>query len=152
MNPNDIKKVLRPFIKEIVKEVLLETNGLFSRIIKESVEALAGQRVVLTESTPTPEQPKPIPQIRRGSDLKEERKRLLDAIGADNYNGVDVFKGVKPMTESKNPSLADVPAAVPSQAANPLSGMDPSDPGIDISGIMGMAGAWKTLARGNKKK
>ena len=51
---------------------------------------------------------------------------MLDAVGKDAYNGVDLFAGTTPSsapTESKN--------------GDPLSGVDPTDSGVDISQLFG---------------
>ena len=80
---------------------------------------------------------------RKQNQLQENRKKMLDAIGQSSYNGIDLFEGTTPMSSAGDPSGE-------TQAQSPLSGVDPSDPGIDISGLMGNVGTWKTLAEGKK--
>ena len=60
--------------------------------------------------------------------LQEHRRKLLDSIGTDAYNGVDLFEGTEPMTQSGTPGQAHKPSVL---------GDDPSDAGVDISSIMG---------------
>ena len=55
--------------------------------------------------------------------LKEQKKKLLDAIGKDAYGGVNVFEGTTPAPSPSNNNHG------------PLSGTDPRDPGVDISKI-----------------
>jgi hypothetical protein len=68
--------------------------------------------------------------------MKERRRQLLDAIGNDAYGGVDLFEGTKPAA----------PEMSATQAASPLANKDPSDAGVDISGIVALGGKnWKAL-------
>jgi hypothetical protein len=59
--------------------------------------------------------------------LRQKKKKLLDAIGKDAYNGVNIFEGTTPT------------AAAPSQGQTqgPLHGVSPNDPGVDISSLFG---------------
>ena len=69
--------------------------------------------------------------------LQEHRKKLLDSIGGDAYNGVDLFEGTEPMRESATPGATNRPSVL---------GDDPTDAGVDISSIMGNAGKiWQAL-------
>ena len=75
-------------------------------------------------------------EVRKRGQLKEYRKQLLDEIGKDAYNGIDLFEGTKPAA----------PEMSARQAASPLGNKDPSDAGVDISGIMALGGKnWKAL-------
>ena len=44
---------------------------------------------------------------------------MMEAIGKDSYNGIDLFEGVEPVTESNQQS--------------PLANISPGDAGVDIS-------------------
>ena len=58
---------------------------------------------------------------------------MLDSIGTDAYNGVDLFEGT-------------TPAPPPEQGGRgALSGVDPKDPGIDLTNFSS-SGMWKKLA------
>ena len=58
---------------------------------------------------------------------------MLNAIGGDRMKGV--FEGTEPLRNSGE-----------SSAHSPMSGRDPSDAGVDISGLFGLAGQkWKQL-------
>ena len=134
MNKNELKKVLKPLIKECIKEVLFEETGALSHIISEVANGLSvSTRNVVTEQRK--EAPNPAYNKRRIFDqeqkkskaLREQKKKLLDAIGKDAYGGVNVFEGT-------------TPAPAPSNGSSPqgaLSGVDPRDPGVDISGLFG---------------
>jgi len=93
-------------------------------------------RQYLQENTP------PQPQVdrqrealqQRSQQLEESRQKMMEAINSDAYGGVNLFEGTIPTT---------APSSGP---GSPLGDVDPGDPGIDISGIMGLGAAkWKAL-------
>ena len=51
MNKNELKKVLRPLIKECIKEVIFE-EGTLSTIISEVVKGTSGKQVVYETKRP----------------------------------------------------------------------------------------------------
>ena len=87
-------------------------------------------------------QPKPDPVMERmkanafnkeqSGKLKEHKKKLMAAIGGSAYNGVDLFEGTTPA-----PTQA---AAGSTSQTSPMSGQNPSDPGVDISNLFGAVG------------
>ena len=127
MNKQELKKILKPLIKECIKEVMFE-DGVLSSVISE---------VMIATGAPIKEAPRqaaPPPTNKQATQaLKEKRKRMLDAIGKDAYNGVNIFEGTTPTRSSAAPSHG------------PLSGTDPNDAGVDIS-KMTNASVWKKLA------
>ena len=137
MKRDQLKKALKPVIVECVKEALYE-EGVLSSIISEVVRGLGAG--VITESAPVA-QPKPQPEPVRESrvDHRETRRKLLEAVSADAYGGVDLFEGVTPAPAPAAPTTGD-----------PLGDADPRDPGIDISVIMAVGGKkWKALSGRN---
>ena len=60
---------------------------------------------------------------------------MLDAIGTDSLNGVNIFEGTEPLKKAGVPG-----AASPS---SPLQGYQPSDSGVDISNIF--SSKWKDM-------
>ena len=60
--------------------------------------------------------------------LQEHRRKLLDSIGGDAYNGVDLFEGTEPLRNTGTPGQAHTPSVL---------GDNPDDAGVDISSIMG---------------
>ncbi len=126
MNKNELKKMLKPLIKECIKEVVFE-EGTLSTIISEVAVGLGSvpsQPIVETKKKDNTQ----LIEQRRKKEI-ERKRRLLDAIGKDSYNGVNVFEGTTPMSAS--------PSASSTAAPGPLSGVDPNDAGVDISSIMG---------------
>ena len=126
MNKNELKKVLKPLIKECIKEVLFEEKGALSHIISEVATGLSPKEMIVKESKERYSESKILEQERRVSNkLKEQKRKLLDAIGKDAYGGVNIFEGTTP-----------APAPVSTNSAQgPLSGVDPRDPGVDITNI-----------------
>ena len=138
MKKEELKKVIKPLVKECISELFL-TEGLLASVIAEVVsglnQPLVEQRTQQVATLQSEEE-----QLRK---LQETRKRMLNAVGKDAYKGVDVFEGTSPMTSS---AATSSPSAA---AANPLSHIDPRDPGVDISQVFGgMSSKWGKIAKG----
>jgi len=138
MNKTELKKILKPLIKECIKEVIFE-DGTLSTVISEVVKGLGNP---LTESRPLRESVN-VNTTRLESDdeakkrrqrLADRQKDLMESIGKDAYNGVNLFEGTTP-----------APAPSNSQQG-PLSGVAANDPGVDISQFQGSSGLWKKLS------
>jgi hypothetical protein len=140
MKKSQLKQVLKPIIAECIKESLLE-DGLLSNVISEVFKGLSQQTIVETK------QQKPVnivenkekvteeQQVRQEAShhkLDEYRKSLLDNIGSESYGGIDVFEGTTPIPAESGPGQA-------------LSGVDPGDPGADISKLFGNSNKHREL-------
>jgi len=138
MKKAELKKILKPLIKECIKEVIFE-DGTLSTIISEVVKSTGTRKVIQEERQAKLEtnQETQHRAERKQQKLKENRRKMLDAIGRDAYNGVDLFEGTTP---TKAPRSQNNP-----QGSGPLDGMASNDPGVDISKF-GMTGIWKKLA------
>tara|TARA_Y100000114_G_scaffold152834_1_gene171792 strand:- start:2086 stop:2511 length:426 start_codon:yes stop_codon:yes gene_type:complete len=138
------KSELKNIIKECVREVLFE-EGALSDIIVEVTAGLVKSQSMLLESTHHVQKQKTKSnsivsakkeQEQRTKKLRETKKRMLDAIGDSSLK--TVFEGTEPLTSAGNPNEQP--------SASPLSGIDPNDKGVDISGIMKIAGQkWQNL-------
>ena len=115
MKSVDLKKVLKPLIKQCIKEVIFE-EGVLSGIISEVVKGVNTAPVVREQKVAT----KPTNGHTK-KQLQEQRKKLLNAVGKNSFNGIDIFEGTKPMAENNQQS--------------PLANVDAGDPGVDISGM-----------------
>jgi len=140
MKKSQLKATLKPIVKECITEVLLE-QGLLSNIISEVVKGL--QPIHTIPPIPTPnkemlfqqqqlEEQRMELEYQKQDQLKEQKRKLLNAAGF----GTDVFAGTEPIqggitTESKDASDG---------RAGALSGIDPRDAGVDITGIMALGG------------
>ena len=144
MNKAQLKKLIKPVVKECIQEVLIE-EGLLTEVVSQVTAGLAKQPIVETREPNTKMglgKRTNIPndnlfnedlQMQRKSretnkKLQEHRRKLLDSIGSDAYNGVDLFEGTEPMRQSGTPGQAHKPSVL---------GDDPNDAGVDISSIMG---------------
>ena len=138
-NQQDLKKILKPLVKQCIREVLFE-EGVLSTLISEVVKGTKSVSPIVEQkqSRQQLEEQKNIASSKKRQQLLERRKKMLDAVGRDSYNGVNVFEGTTPMR-----SAGSTTATANSQGA--LSGIDPSDPGVDISSLMGASHAWKRI-------
>jgi len=135
MKKSEFKNLIKPIVQECIKESLLE-DGLISGIIAEVVKGMSSQTIVETKAP----QPKVDPVMERmkanafnkeqSGKLKQHKKKLMAAIGGSAYNGVDLFEGTTPAPAQASPSTQ----------ASPMSGQNPSDPGVDISNLFGAVG------------
>ena len=127
MKKADLKQLIKPLVKECIHEVLLE-EGLLSNIVSEVAKGMQGDLVVETKNVNSRhnirEQNKDNTKQKIAS-----RKKLMDAIGTEAYNGVNLFEGTDPMTAHE---------AADSKPGNIDLG-NPRDSGVDISSIVGGA-------------
>ena len=131
MNKTELKKILKPLIKQCIKEVIFE-DGTLSNIVSEVARGLGSPPVITETQTPKPKKMK----LESESDAKarlHRKRQMLDAIGRDAYNGVDLFEGTTaaPPQEQKGKGA--------------LAGVDPRDPGVDITNFESSR-MWKKLA------
>ena len=88
MNRAELKKTLKPLIKECIREVLLEESGVLSRVVSEVVGGITNpQQQVVTEAASVDDGA----EIRRREQekmrgLREQKRKMLDAIGQSSYN------------------------------------------------------------------
>ena len=137
MKKSELKQILKPLVNECIRESLLE-GGMISGIISEVVKGMSTTPLAGTPPAPLKEQVDPVAErmkanafnTQESSKLKEHKKKLMSAIGASSYNGVDLFEGTTPTPAQSSPH----------QQAAPLSGQAPTDPGVDISNLFGSVG------------
>lgn len=116
MKKEQLKLIIKPLIKECLKEVLIEEG--FAKMLSETRQDIQEHK-----------QPKIVQELKKESNtltkqsLSEARKKMLDEIG---MGGFDAFAGTVPLTEGGNPTM---PAVA-------VTAFKPSDPGVDISGLM----------------
>ncbi len=131
MKKTELKQLIKPLVKECIHEVLLE-EGLLSNVVSEVAKGLQDNVIVETKKQTMPKdfQQKNFEAKKK---LTEHRQKMLDAIGREAYNGVDIFEGTNP--EGMN---APKPGAVDLGS--------PGDAGVDISSIMGNASKiWQNM-------
>jgi len=132
MKKNELKDILKPLIKECIKEVIFE-EGTLSGIITEVVQGLQGttRQPIVEKKVIKSNQPSEAVLEARKS-LEETKRNLQNSTGLSG-----IFEGTTPMRSGGGKQGAKQGA---------LRDMDPHDPGVDISGIMKVAGgAWRQL-------
>ena len=126
MKKNDLKQLIKPIVKECIHEALIE-EGLLSNVVSEVVKGMQVAPLVENKSAPiAQEKAAAVKSEEARRKIAEHRHKMLEAIGTDAYNGVDLFEGTQPM------------AAEPPQGRADLG--SPSDAGVDISNLFGSVG------------
>ena len=142
MNKTQLKKLIKPVVKECIQEVLIE-EGLLTEVVSQVAAGMKQQPIV--ENTQKKNNDNLFNedlQMKRKTQevnqkLQEHRKKLLDSIGEGAYNGVDLFEGTEPLRESGTPGVSHKPSVL---------GDDPRDEGVDISSLMGNASKiWQAI-------
>ena len=134
MKKQELKKILKPLIKECIKEVIFE-DGTLSSIISEVVKGVGNPIVETKQKFSNKQQPQYETDEQAKARLKKQRNKMMNAIGKDAYNGVNLFEGTTPAPAPQETS----------QGA--LSDVDPNDPGVDISSFMGKSSMiWQKMA------
>ena len=132
MKKTDLKKLIKPLVKECIHEVLLE-EGLLSNVVSEVAKGLNTTPVIKEQVAQAPT-PKP-----RKRDYSGDRRKLMDAIGNDAYNGVDLFEGTTPAPTQQEQSAGSVDLG------------DPDDAGVDIGSILGHSSKiWESMNKGKR--
>jgi len=142
MKQSELKKVLKPLIKQCIKEVIFE-EGVLSGLISEVVQGLGGQQMIVEEKQRIPvteqqdfsrQQVEPDPEFLES--LRESKRKMEESMGSQ-------FKGV--LNETTPLTRGGTPGEASSQS--PLAAYAPDDPGVDISGLMAAGGGknWKHM-------
>jgi len=125
MKKSELKKILKPLVAECIKESLYE-EGLLKNIVSQVVEGYSSGASPIVESKPVsaPVNNKKIEEsAKMKAQLETTKKQMLNAIGGSAYGGVNVFEGTTPAPADNG------------QQTSVMEGVDPSDPGVDISKI-----------------
>tara|TARA_R110000824_G_scaffold238738_1_gene427462 strand:- start:293 stop:703 length:411 start_codon:yes stop_codon:yes gene_type:complete len=135
MKKTQLKELIKPLVKECIHEVLIE-EGLLSNVVAEVAKGM--QQTTLVEARQAPSPP---PEARRMQEktiasrqkLVAHKKSLMESIGQDAYNGVNLFEGTEALSNSQ-----------PAGGQTDLG--DPRDAGVDIASLMGKRSAvWEAL-------
>jgi hypothetical protein len=133
MNQKDLKTALKPIVKELIYECLI-TEGILSSVVSEIMKGSGS--AIISESKQqisNVKQQKPQQRLETNDEAATRRKKLEETLVG--RLGVNVFEGTQPLRERGAPSQTT--------AGNPLTGLDPSDSGVDISGLLNLTGGWK---------
>lgn len=143
-----IRNMLKPIVKDLVKEVLFSEEGVLSGIIQECVKGL-GRDVII-------EQNKDL-NLRKNKKEEENHKREVNQkiermkeernkrIGLMKNSGFSkVFEGLDPISDSGTTSELNSSLQRASLGNMP----NPSDKGVNIEGIISVSsGKWKNLVK-----
>ena len=135
MKKSDLKQLIKPLVKECIHEILLE-EGLLSNVVAEVAKGLQSNVVLESASgrTETVEREHIQQKSQEGRQkMQKYRNDLMESIGADAYNGVNLFEGTSPIQEHQT-------------AAGHADLGSPNDGGVDISNLVGGATqVWQAL-------
>ena len=116
MTKSEMKKIMKPLVKECLQEMLLE-EGLLSSLINEVNK---GNKQIFSESSRREPDPVSVKKQQVKPQINEVRKKLADSTGEGAYSSV--FEGLEP-------------------APSPNSmGADDGDPGMDLSMLNNIPG------------
>lgn len=139
MTKLELKSILKPLMREVIKEVLLEENNVIKHLIKECMSAFSSKNIVFENNVVSPNNNN---QIQNNKDFiqkktekqKEQKRRLLDAIGFSK--ALDPFEGTTLLGNNNTilkENIGNNSLAVP----GPLNGLDPNDSGVDVTQLLG---------------
>ena len=133
---------LKALIKECVKEVLFQEGVLSNLVAEISFGITKAQSLVVEAKQPTAQAEKFQQENRQEIDeerrkrLLETKRKMLDAMGDSKM--ANVFEGTEPLKQGGQPGKTS--------SHGPMAGRDPSDAGVDISGLFSLAGQkWSQL-------
>mgnify|MGYP003650058929 FL=1 len=144
MNKKELKALIKPLVKECIREALFE-EGMLSTVISEVVKGTSGliveQRQEKIKKTTEKVLETNLDTMHRLQERKQksnnQKRKLLDAIGSDAYGGVDLFEGTEPLRKGGDANTGAQPQGA-------LSNYAPEDAGVNIDGLINIAGgSWK---------
>lgn len=139
MKKQELQKILKPLIKECIKEVIFE-EGVLSNLIKEVAVGIGSQQTIVETKVQEPGHD----FSRHRVELQEEaqramadKKRKLEESLGGGFEGI--FDNVDPIKSAGSPGQKT--------SNSPLSNYAPDDAGVDITGIMALGGGknWKNM-------
>ena len=139
MKKQELQKILKPLIKECIKEVIFE-EGVLSNLIKEVALGIGPQQTIVETKVQEPEHD----FSRQRVELQEEaqramadKKRKLEESLGGGFEGI--FDNVDPIKSAGSPGQKT--------SNSPLANYAPDDAGVDITGIMALGGGknWKNM-------
>ena len=130
MKSSEFKNILKPLIKQTVKEVLFE-EGVLSGIVSEVARGLQGNLVV-EAATPNRKKSQNADIKRREEEYEKQRQERIRRLNESAKVNSNIFEGTREIPEASGHGA--------------LSGVSSSDAGVDISAIENLAsGKWKHL-------
>jgi hypothetical protein len=139
MKKQELQKILKPLIKECIKEVIFE-EGVLSNLIKEVALGIGSQQTIVETKVEEPEHDFSRQRVELQEEAQramEDKKRKLEESLGGGFEGI--FDNVDPIKSAGSPGQKTSNGA--------LSNYAPDDAGVDISGIMAIGGGknWKNM-------
>ena len=140
MKKEQLKKVLKPLIKECIKEAIFE-EGVLSGLIKEVAVGLGSQHTIVETAPPaqTPDFSRQRVELQEEARqaMQEKKRKLEEQLGGE-FSGI--FESTEPLSSGGS-------VQTEGSAQSPLSVYAPNDAGVDINGLMNIAGGhnWKKM-------
>lgn len=128
MKKEQIKRIIKPVVRECINEVLLQ-EGVLSNVISEVVKGM--QTTIVESNKNEPDAAQLLELEEKYEAQRQERiRRLNESVGHDFFE-----------------QTAPIPDSGESSQFGALQGVDPRDKGVDINGLMALAGRkWKKLS------
>jgi len=124
MKASEFRKILKPLVKQTIKEVLFE-EGVLSNIVSEVVSGMNTQQLVVESRRPRQQE-----ENKRDEHEKQRQERIRRLNESSKVGSA--FEGTKEIVDN--------------QGHSPLSNVASGDCGVDISAIEKIArGKWKKL-------
>lgn len=139
MKKQELQKILKPLIKECIKEIIFE-EGVLSNLIKEVALGIGSQQTIVETKVQEPEHDFSRQRIELQEEaqraMADKRKKLEESLGG-GFAGI--FENVEPISQAGSPGQKSSNGA--------LSNYAPNDAGVDISGLMALGGGknWKNM-------
>jgi len=139
MKKQELQKILKPLIKECIKEVIFE-EGVLSSLIKEVAVGIGSQQTIVETKVQEPEHDFSRQRVELQEEaqqaMREKKRKLEESLGG-GFEGI--FDNVDPIKSAGSPGQKT--------SNSPLSNYAPDDAGVDISGIMALGGGknWKNM-------
>ncbi len=138
MNKAELKEILKPLIKECIKESLFE-EGVLSGVVAEVARGMSSANIVTESQHSQARERQEADRLEREEFLEKDRqmriKRLNESMKT-NLNEVDVFENTSPI----------IPESSGEGQYGALAGVPADDAGVDITGILNLAGdGWKRM-------
>ena len=103
MKKSDLKDLIKPIVKECINEVLIE-EGLLTEVVSQVAAGMSTQRLVENNHAVSNSHNNDSRfdaderKMKQKASMNQNRQKLLDAIGRDSYNGVNLFEGTTPVS------------------------------------------------------
>jgi len=131
MKANEFKKILKPLIKQTIKEVLFE-EGVLSKVVSEVAKGLNAPILEQRRESPRNSVTEAKEQKKAEQLYEEQRQERIRRLNESTGMSANIFNGTKEIPQENSYS--------------PLTDSSSTDKGVDISAIEKLAaGKWKNL-------